>query len=81
MKITWTCKTCGCRWRDNGDETVSLLNMEQKSCAECEGKPTYEACEGVCEHGTALDVHCCNCHSGYIFDEWHICGAPHEQET
>ena len=22
----------------------------------------------VCEHGTAMDVHCCNCHSGFQFD-------------
>lgn len=22
----------------------------------------------VCEHGIALDVHCCNCHSGFLFD-------------
>ena len=22
----------------------------------------------VCEHGTAVDVHCCNCHSGFLFD-------------
>jgi hypothetical protein len=22
----------------------------------------------VCEHGTALDVHCCGCHSGFLFD-------------
>jgi co-chaperonin GroES (HSP10) len=22
----------------------------------------------ACEHGTALDVHCCNCHSGFLFD-------------
>jgi len=22
----------------------------------------------VCEHGTAIDVHCCNCHSGFLFD-------------
>ncbi len=27
----------------------------------------------VCEHGTALDVHCCNCHSGFIFDLDHEC--------
>lgn len=27
----------------------------------------------VCEHGTALDVHCCNCHSGFIFDKDHEC--------
>lgn len=24
--------------------------------------------DAVCEHGTALDVHCCNCHSGFLFD-------------
>lgn len=24
--------------------------------------------EYACEHGTALDVHCCNCHSGFLFD-------------
>lgn len=22
----------------------------------------------VCEHGTAWDVHCCGCHSGFLFD-------------
>jgi hypothetical protein len=29
--------------------------------------------EPKCEHGTALDVHCCNCHSGFIFDRHHEC--------
>ncbi len=29
----------------------------------------------VCEHGTAMDVHCCNCHSGFIFDFSHECPA------
>ncbi len=23
----------------------------------------------VCEHGTAMDVHCCNCHSGFQFNQ------------
>lgn len=27
----------------------------------------------VCKHGTAMDVHCCNCHSGFIFDKDHGC--------
>lgn len=27
----------------------------------------------VCQHGTALDVHCCNCHSGFVFDKNHEC--------
>ena len=21
----------------------------------------------VCQHGTACDVHCCNCHHGFLF--------------
>ncbi len=25
----------------------------------------------VCSHGTAMDVHCCNCHSGFQFNEEH----------
>jgi len=41
--------------------------------------------EFVCEHGTAVDVHCCNCHSGFLFDpESCICGDddddPAEEE-
>lgn len=42
--IAWKCRTCGCLWRDNFNNTVSLLNG-QKSCADCELKPTTEACE------------------------------------
>ena len=31
--------------------------------------------ETVCQHGTAIDVHCCNCHSGFLFDELRcVCG-------
>lgn len=22
----------------------------------------------VCQHGVAMDVHCCGCHSGFLFD-------------
>ncbi len=29
---------------------------------------TNEAGDVVCQHGTAADVHCCNCHSGFLFD-------------
>jgi hypothetical protein len=39
----WKCKTCGCLWRDNLDETVSLLDAQQKSCAECE-RSTPKSC-------------------------------------
>lgn len=31
-----------------------------------------------CAHGTALDVHCCHCHSGFQFDPDHEC--PTEAE-
>lgn len=27
----------------------------------------------VCEHGTAADVHCCGCHSGFLFEDDHDC--------
>ena len=29
--------------------------------------------DAVCQHGTAMDVHCCNCHNGFIFDMDHEC--------
>lgn len=41
----WKCKTCGCLWRDNLDDTVSLFNAEQKSCPTCELTHTKAACE------------------------------------
>ena len=29
----------------------------------------------VCKHGTAMDVHCCNCHSGFLFSPGQcVCG-------
>jgi len=31
----------------------------------------------VCEHGTAVDVHCCGCHSGFLFEDDHVC-APRD---
>lgn len=35
----------------------------------------------VCEHGTAVDVHCCNCHSGFLFDaDWCVCLLEPERE-
>lgn len=30
--------------------------------------PEHPSADVVCEHGTAMDVHCCNCHSGFLFD-------------
>lgn len=35
--------------------------------------PSAVTVDQVCEHGTAMDVHCCNCHSGFIFDRGHQC--------
>lgn len=33
----------------------------------------------VCKHGVAMDVHCCNCHSGFLFDKDHECPEPDEE--
>lgn len=41
----WRCTKCGCLWRDNHDNTVSLASAKQTSCAECELRPTSSACE------------------------------------
>jgi hypothetical protein len=37
-----------------GDEAIVVTVNEQGDAA--------------CQHGTAMDVHCCNCHSGFLFD-------------
>lgn len=39
-----------------------------------------DSTDPVCEHGTALDVHCCDCHSGFIFDKDHECPAQNEDQ-
>lgn len=37
-------------------------------------EPVHDGDDPTCEHGTALDVHCCNCHSGFLFDaDWCVC--------
>lgn len=41
----WRCRACGCLWRDNHDNTVSLASAKQASCADCEMRPTFTACE------------------------------------
>jgi hypothetical protein len=38
--------------------------------------------ELVCQHGTASDVHCCNCHSGFLFDASACtCGSDEAREV
>jgi hypothetical protein len=53
--------------------------------------PAVRRSEGIvrddvtCEHGTAMDVHCCNCHSGFLFKSTDECTCtpltPGEPET
>lgn len=44
-------------------------------------KVTMRDGDPVCEHGTAVDVHCCNCHSGFLFDiDWCVCGQTFRVE-
>lgn len=39
----------------------------------------YEEREDTgCKHGTAWDVHCCGCHSGFLFNADHVC--PEDDE-
>lgn len=30
--------------------------------------PEFNGVDMVCSHGVAMDVHCCGCHSGFLFD-------------
>jgi len=32
----WSCKKCECRWRDNGNNTMSLFSSNDISCDVCE---------------------------------------------
>lgn len=41
------CRHCGCLWRDNGDNTMSLFDADQKSCEKCEHEPMYSSCKEV----------------------------------
>ena len=59
MTITYHC-ACGASWTG-----VDVPN----TCPQC----LHEAIGAVCEHGEALDVHCCHCHSGFIFEKDHEC--------
>jgi hypothetical protein len=38
-------------------------------CGDQTRRAEYEpGLDVVCRHGVAMDVHCCNCHSGFLFD-------------
>jgi hypothetical protein len=39
-------------------------------------RPTIDGQDVTCEHGVAMDVHCCNCHSGFLFDAASCVCAP-----
>lgn len=61
MIVKAVCTRCGssdvARDKDHEHPGVGI-------CPQC--VPTY--IDDVCEHGTALNVHCCGCHSGFLFD-------------
>lgn len=43
--VAWKCRTCGCVWHDTFTGFVGLMNADQKSCAECEHRPTQDVCD------------------------------------
>lgn len=43
--ILLKCRSCGCIWRDNQDDTVSLASPAQESCAACENMTDETTCE------------------------------------
>ncbi len=44
-------------------ELLRAFDSRQPSAPPAEGQT-----EAVCKHGVAMDLHCCGCHSGFLFD-------------
>lgn len=48
-----------------------ILRSEGETTERIEDGPKWskdDLGDVICEHGTAIDVHCCGCHSGFLFD-------------
>ena len=56
-----TCPDCGSRVYSLG-----CVNCNEAAYIEAANDRDHD--DVTCEHGAALDVHCCNCHSGFLFD-------------
>ncbi len=71
--VKWTCGGCG--HGPHGPVCLAGEALGKPAVCGCTGQPEHDV---VCEHGTAADVHCCNCHSGFVFNPTHeegcICG-------
>ena len=62
-----TCEDCGSRVYNLG-----CVNCHEAAYILRQTEPDPD--DVTCEHGTALDVHCCNCHSGFfVNDEDCVC--------
>jgi hypothetical protein len=55
-------------------ETIQQT-IQRNICPECNkfpcighAAPAGATADETCEHGTAIDVHCCNCHGWFLFD-------------
>lgn len=64
MPVAWKCGGCG-----HGPHGGVCIAGVGPVCM-CDGQPEHDV---VCQHGTAADVHCCGCHSGFVFDMDHEC--------
>lgn len=60
----------------HGQRAVLKSDLDEQPTQMIAGVLFTKASNGdvVCvAHGTAIDVHCCHCHSGFIFDAEHEC--------
>lgn len=64
--------------KEDKDLGAGLIHQAIPDVAGTEPRPITE--DVVCEHGTAMDVHCCNCHSGFLFDST-ACVCECDDET
>lgn len=62
----WTSLSKATHWMPLPDMSAPLVPPDGTAQLDDQG-------DHVCQHGVAMDVHCCNCHSGFLFDYQHVC--------
>lgn len=56
-------------WQPTYDaQRARLAPIRPGRCRETNTPTQNSAGAWICEHGTSMDVHCCGCHSGFLFD-------------
>lgn len=66
-------------WQESEKRELEIARMRARHYNALADGITERNGDLCCRHGVALDVHCCGCHSGFIFDLDHDCEAELEK--